>query len=77
MSPNHQTARELPAMRIFCAVDFKQSSMASEFYMPHSKVKLGSSPVVQQAKDMASLQQLGSLLWHEFAPWPGNFHLGA
>ena len=28
------------------------------------------------AKDMTlSLQQLGSLLWHGFDPWPGKFHM--
>ena len=27
-------------------------------------------------KDLAlSLRQLGSLLWGEFDPWPGNFHM--
>ena len=32
--------------------------------------------MVQHVKDPAlSLQQLGSLLWHGFAPWPGNFHM--
>ena len=35
-----------------------------------------SSPVAQQVTDPAlSLQQLGSLLWHRFDPWPGNFHM--
>ena len=30
----------------------------------------------QQVKDLAlSLQHLGSLLWHEFNPWSGNFHM--
>ena len=31
--------------------------------------------MVQQVKDPAlSLQCLKSLLWHEFGPWPRNFH---
>jgi len=35
-----------------------------------------SSLVVQQVKDLAlSLQWFGSLLWHEFDPWLGNFHM--
>ena len=30
----------------------------------------------QQVKDLVlSLQQLRSLLWHGFNPWPGNFHM--
>ena len=32
--------------------------------------------MVQHVKDpVLSLQQLVSLLWHEFDPWPGNFHM--
>ena len=32
--------------------------------------------MVQQVKDLVlSLQQLVWLLWHEFNPWPGNFHM--
>ena len=31
--------------------------------------------MAQRVKDpMLSLQQLGSLVWHRFYPWPGNFH---
>ena len=34
----------------------------------------GSPPVAQWVKDPAlSLQQLKSLLWYRFSPWPGNF----
>ena len=34
-----------------------------------------SSLVKQWDKDLAlSLQQLESLLWHRFSPWPGSFH---
>ena len=30
----------------------------------------------KRVKDPAlSLQWLGSLLWHGFSPWPGNFHM--
>ena len=30
----------------------------------------------KKIKDPAlSLQQFGSLLWHGFNPWPGNFHM--
>ena len=32
--------------------------------------------MAQQVKDLVlSLQQLGSLLWHGFDPWLGNFHI--
>ena len=32
--------------------------------------------MAQQVKDLTlSLQQLGSLLWNEFDPWPRNFHM--
>ena len=32
--------------------------------------------MVQQVKDLVlSLQWLGSLLWHSFDPWPGNFYM--
>ena len=32
--------------------------------------------MVQQVKDLAlSLQQLRSLLWSRFDPWPRNFHM--
>ena len=32
--------------------------------------------MVQCIQDPAlSLQQPGSLLWHGFDPWPGNFHM--
>ena len=32
--------------------------------------------MAQWVKDPAlSLQQLGSLLWHGFNPWPENFHM--
>ena len=32
--------------------------------------------MVQQIKDpVLSLQGLGSLLWHRFHPWPGNFRM--
>ena len=32
--------------------------------------------MVQQVEDPAlSLQQLGSLLWRKFNPWPRNFHM--
>ena len=35
-----------------------------------------SSLVAQWVKDLAlPLQQLGSLLWHMFLYWPGNFHM--
>ena len=35
-----------------------------------------SSLVAQGVKNPAlSLQQLGSLLWYGFDPWPGNFHM--
>ena len=35
-----------------------------------------SSPVAQQVKDQElSLQQLRSLLWCSFEPWPRNFHI--
>ena len=31
---------------------------------------------MQQVKDLAfSQQQFGSLLWHGFDPWSGNFHM--
>ena len=34
--------------------------------------------MVRQVKDPPlALQQLGSLLWHEFNPWLGNFHTNA
>ena len=33
--------------------------------------------MVLQGKDPVSLQQVGSLLWRGFAPWPGNFHMRA
>ena len=32
--------------------------------------------MAQLVKDPAlSLQRLGSMLWHMFSPWPGNFHM--
>ena len=32
--------------------------------------------MAQQVKDpVLLLQQLGSLLWRGFDPWPGNFHM--
>ena len=32
--------------------------------------------MVQWVKNLVlSLQQLGSLLWHGFHPWPRNFHI--
>ena len=32
--------------------------------------------MAQQVKDPAlSPQPPGSLLWHRFDPWPGNFHM--
>ena len=32
--------------------------------------------MVQWIKDpVLSLQQLGSLLWHRFSLWPGNYHM--
>ena len=40
------------------------------------KVSPGSSLVAQEVKDpVLLLQRLGSLLWHGFDPWPGNFHM--
>ena len=34
------------------------------------------SLATQQVKNLAlSLQQLGSLLWHGFDPWPGKFFM--
>ena len=39
-----------------------------------SKGGRGSSPITQQVKDQASLQQLGSMLGRGFHPWPRNFH---
>ena len=39
-------------------------------------MSIESSPMAQWFNDLAlSLQQLGSLLWGEFDPWPGNFHM--
>ena len=36
----------------------------------------GRSLAVQWVQDLVlSLQQLGSLLWRRFDPWPGNFHV--
>ena len=35
-----------------------------------------SSPMAHRLKDLVlSLQQLGSLLWRRFDPWPGNFRM--
>ena len=31
--------------------------------------------MAQWVKELALLQQLGSLLWRGFDPWPGNFHV--
>ena len=40
------------------------------------KVHNGSCLVAQWLKDLAlSLQQLVSLLWHRFDPWPRKFHM--
>ena len=35
----------------------------------------GGSLLVQQVKDLLSLQQLGLLLWLWFSPWLGNFYM--
>ena len=41
-----------------------------------SREKCGRPLRAQWVKDTAlSLLQLGSLLWHGFSPWPGNFHM--
>ena len=37
----------------------------------NTEITMRSSPVGWQA---LSLQQLGSVLWHEFDPWPRNIH---
>ena len=47
---------------------------------PHHKYFLKNilrhSLVAQKVKDLVvSLQQLRSLLWYGFNPWPGNFHM--
>ena len=40
------------------------------------RAKGGSSLVAQQAKDLVlSLQELRSLLWYRFYPWPRNFYM--
>ena len=40
------------------------------------KLQFWISLVVQWAKDLSfSLEQLRSLLWCRFDPWPGNFHM--
>lgn len=42
----------------------------------YPKIHLGHSLAVQPVKDLVlSLKQLGSVLWHGFNPWPGNFHM--
>jgi len=47
----------------------------SNFFL-YKNILLRSSLVAQQVKNLAlSLQQLGSLLWCSFSPWPGDFHL--
>lgn len=43
--------------------------------MRYHQIWYHSSSVVQQVRDLASLQQLGSLLWLGFEPWSGNFHM--
>ena len=40
--------------------------------MAEKERKLRSSLVVQQVKDLASLQSLGLLLWHQWIPGLGN-----
>ena len=41
----------------------------------HLKNQHKCSLVVQWVKDLLSLQQLRSLGWHGFDPWPRNFHV--
>ena len=48
---------------------------AENVALKRKKKSSGSSLVVQWVKDLMMLQQRGSLLWHEFNPWPGNFHM--
>ena len=47
------------------------------FYYGEKKwAHFGSCLERQCVQDLAlSLQQLGSLLWRRFSPWPGNFHM--
>ena len=51
------------------------------FFLKYCELKIlrnqfKSSLVAQQVKDLAlALQQLRSLLWCGFDPWPGNFHM--
>ena len=60
------------------------TSSPGNFHMPQvchrkegrKRLMKRSSLVLQRIKDPTlSLQWLGSLLWHGFDPWPGNFHM--
>ena len=52
-------------------------NLTGSLWMELTKAKeYRSSLVAQQVKDLvSSLQQLGSLLWHGFDPWPRNFRM--
>ena len=50
--------------------------MAKKYLFSFFKISSKSSLVAQWVKDLAlSLQQLESLLWHRFDPWPRNFYM--
>ena len=52
--------------------NLKTQAPANQLY----RIRIRSSPVVHQVKNLAlSLQWLGLLLWCRFYPWPGNFHV--
>ena len=56
-------------------IDFLFNSMMSKnLFVKFQFTKSGSSLEAQWVKDLVlSLLWLGSQLWYEFDPWPGNF----
>ena len=57
-------------------VSSKMENKLSFNFLGKKSCLLRSSLVVHWLKNLAlSLLQLGSLLWHRFEPWPGNFHM--
>ena len=56
--------------------DVNWYKLLKRYFVTLYKKVLRSSLVVEGVEDLAlSLQQLRSLLWRGFDPWPGNFHM--
>ena len=72
----HLCQSAFPGIDLFQGMNLITYTKKNFFSIRESYLRFKSSLVIQWVKDPAlSVQQLGSLLWLGFNPWPRNLHM--